>query len=1035
MKKYNPTTEEEKILNMWGKKKIFQKQKEKGKKGPKFYWTCGPPYTSGKFHVGHFWNYATLKDPLFRYKRMQGFDVWARGGWDMHGLPTSKKVMAKLGIESKDEIEKMGVAKFVEECEKFSVETMKTMTKDYHKWGVWFDHEDAYQPISNDFMEGVWWALKRAHKNGHLYEGDRVMAWCPETETVAAKHELEYKECEDESIFLKFELKNSKNEFLIIWTTTPWTIPHNLGVMANPELDYVKVQVGKEVWILAKERVEYLEKVSDQKLKIIEKFKGKKLEKIEYMPVLFEEVPPLKEMTQDWAFKVMMSKEFVNTEEGTGLVHMAPGCGPEDQEVGKAHGLPAFNEVDTRGYFKKSMGKFSGWRARQEDKKFTDYFENKGILVARLKYMHEYPHHERSKAAVIFRTTRQWFLGVEKLREKMRQWNREIKWNPEWAGSNTFDSWLANLRDIGLTRQRYWGTPVPIWKCEKCDNYEVIGSLKELEELSGKKVEKMHKPWIDEVDFKCADCKAKMIRIPDICDVWVDAGCASWNSLYFPKTDEYFKKYWPADFILEAKDQIRGWFNLLFDTAVVADMGKPFNACYMTGWINDSGGRKMSKSLGNVIDPYEVTGKYGVDAVRYYMMGGAQPGYDLNYKQEDVEVKLRNLNILWNLHNFVMDMSKNLKINPEKLDDSVLKNACKEELYILSKMNSVIKKTTKLFDEFRLNEIPSCVEELFLELSRTYIQMIREKVNLGTDEEKKLVLYTTYQVMKNTLILMAPITPFITDMMHLNFKEEFGLKQESVQLVNWPKADEKSINLKLEKSMGLVKGIIQGLLGAREKAQTGIRWPLKTAYIETEDEDTRKAVKNLSDLIVTQTNIRELEVVKKFDQADLVVKPNYKALGPDFGKDSQIIAKELNENNYADKIKSKKLTVKGFELSEKHYVIEKTLPKDFFLGEFPKGNVFLNTVVDEKLINEGFYREIVRRIQSLRKDAGLSKNDEIDLYLKLDSELLQKLSSFEKRLKKRVGAKSLELSNKGSVTKFKNIVSGEIKDLKFQIMF
>ncbi|HDQ59952.1 MAG TPA: isoleucine--tRNA ligase, partial [Candidatus Woesearchaeota archaeon] len=298
MEKYNPLESETKVLEFWLKKKIYEKQKDKGKKGPKFYWICGPPYTSGKFHVGHFWNYAALKDPLFRYKRMQGFDVWDRGGWDMHGLPTAWKVMAKLGVKSKDEIESMGVDKFVKECEKFSVEMMDRMTKDYYRWGVWYDHKNAYQPIKNEFMEGVWWAIKKAHENKFLYQGYKVMAWCPESETAAAKHELEYKEVTEDSIYLKFKIKGKKNEYLIVWTTTPWTIPYNLGVMANPELTYSRVQIGKEIWILAKDRIAPVMQLLDKDYKVLEEFKGKELKGIKYDPLLVNEVPELESIKE-----------------------------------------------------------------------------------------------------------------------------------------------------------------------------------------------------------------------------------------------------------------------------------------------------------------------------------------------------------------------------------------------------------------------------------------------------------------------------------------------------------------------------------------------------------------------------------------------------------------------------------------------------------------------------------------------------------------------------------------------------------------
>jgi len=1010
MGQFNPVTFEREILKFWNKKKIYEKQKAKGKKGPKFYWLCGPPYTSGKFHVGHFWNYASLKDPLFRYKRMQGFDVWDRSGWDMHGLPTSRKVMHKFGLKTKEDIEKFGVDKFVKECEKFSIETMNKMTEDYVKWGVWFDHKNAYQPIKEDFMEGVWWGIKKAWENGFLYEGKKVMAWCPESETVAAKHELEYKEITDDSIYLKFKVKKEDNTFLIIWTTTPWTVPFNLAVMVNPNITYVYAKANDEVWIVAKDLVNDISKVSKIILKPIKEIKGKELEGLEYVPLLKREVPILKDLQKKhkWAFKVLLSEEYVDTENGTGLVHCAPGCGPEDQEVGKKYGLPSFNEVDSKGYFPEKMGEFKGLRAKFDDKKFIEYFKKIGALIAKVKYKHEYPFHERSKSPVIFRTTKQWFFGIEKIKDKLRNWNSKVNWIPKWAGEKTFDNWLANLKDIGITRQRYWGTPIPIWKCDNCGHFTVIGSLKELKKLSGKKPKNMHKPWIDEITFKCKKCgKGTMKRIPDIADVWLDAGCTSWISLYFPQREDLIKKYWPADFILEAKEQIRGWFNLLFDTAGVTDIGIPFKNCYMTGWVNDSYGRKMSKSLGNVIDPYEVVDKYGVDAVRYYMMGSAQPGVDMNYNYDDIKVKFRKLSILWNTCNFLIDFIKTNNIHLPKNAKLGL-----EEKYILSKTNSTLKKVTKYYDTYRLNEIPWEIENLFLEISRFYIKSIREKSVIGSKEEKEAIAFTLFKSLLTTLKMFGTIAPFISEKLYQNMKSVFKLKEESIQLFDWPKPEEEMIDKNIEESVEIANDIITNILSIRDKKGIGVRWPLSKALIYTKHKSNE--IKNVSDIILRQCNLKKIEIIdEKPDWIKLQIKVHHGKLAKKFKeKVPKIVGKLIQMSPEAIKLKLNKerkvsIEVDGekYEITPEEVYIEEELPQNWGGSNFEYGRVYLNLEQNDNLLAEGFAREIARRIQDLRKELKLQKTDKANASVVVDNELKEKIEKYISDIEKRTGTK------------------------------
>lgn len=1062
MKNNNPVQDEEKILNFWEENKILEKAREKNKKKEKFYFLDGPPYTSGKIHLGTAWN-KSLKDLVTRYKRMKGFDVWDRAGYDMHGLPTEGKVQAKLNLKTKEDILNFGLEKFVKECKDFAVTNLKQMNKDFKRLGVWLDFDNAYQTIDNDYIEGTWWLVKKAHEKKRLYQGQMTITWCYSCQTALAKHELEYKEVVDKSIFVKFRVKNSKNnknnEYLIIWTTTPWTIAFNLGIMVNPTVEYIKAKVEDEIWIIAKELAHSLieEKLGKSYI-VMDVFEGKELNGLEYEhpfeDILKEQYNSVRKRSKK-IHAVVLSEEYVTIENGTGLVHMAPGCGPEDYEVGHREGIVPFNDVDESGFYK-NMGTFSGWHAKEDNKKFIDELEKKGALIYKEDYEHDYAHCWRCRNPVIYRTTTQWFFKVEDLIPKMRKLNKEkIYWVPEWAGSNQFDSWLENLRDNGITRQRYWGSPLPIWKCENCNDHLVVESRQELKKHNASHIPNdLHKPWIDEVTIPCKKCNGVMKRYPDIMDVWIDAGVDSWASLGYPHKEDLFKRLYPADFITEGKDQIRGWFNLLFVASMLAMEDISFKNCYMTGFVNDALGRKMSKSLGNVISPDEVTQKYGADTFRYYSIGASNPGLDLNYNFEDVEIKRRNLNILWNLHTFVIDLAKNTGKNPETIKSYILKHASEEEHYILSKLNSTIEKVTELFDNYYLNEIPWKVEELYLELSRTYIQMVREKANFGSEEEKELVLYVVYKVMKELLKLMAPITPMITEMMYLNFKQEFGSNEseklilESIHLYDWPKPDKKLINKNLERDVELIKDIVQSILGAREKSQIGIRWSLEKVYIETTNKDVVKAIKDLEVLIKRLTNVKQVIIIDEFKEAEIVLKPNYKELGQEFGKYSKDIIKEIETNKDISKkieqgykvvLKLKedgKENKKEFLITKKHVIIERKLTKDYNYGSFNNGSVYLYTKLSEDLIDEGYLREVIRRIQSFRKEAGLTKKDKIDLYLELDDELVNRLSKFKKELMNKVGATKLEF-NKPTDNKNmdKKKFEAEIKGKKVVVWF
>ena len=1037
MERYDPLKQEPEIFKFWKDNKVYEKAKENNKNKKKFYFLDGPPYTSGKVHLGTAWN-KSLKDSILRYKRMQGFNVLDRAGYDMHGLPTENAAEKELGIKNKDDIKTFGVAKFVKACKDLSIRNMKIMNVDFQRLGVWMDFENAYQSVKKEFIDGEWWLVKKVHEKKRLYEGLRSMAWDWQHQTALAKHELEYKNIKDRSIYVKMKVKG-KNEYLIIWTTTPWTIAFNLGIMVNPKLDYVKCKVNNEYWVVAKVLASTLiSSIAKKKFGIVEEFKGKELEGLEYEPPFYEELKEHYDKIKEDHPKthtVVMSEEYVDISSGSGLVHMAPGCGPEDYEVGHRNNLPAWNLVKEDGTYSREMGPFSGMHAIKDNNKFTEHLKKKNAVVAEQLVEHSYPHGQRSHEPVIFRTTKQWFFKVEDIKKDMIKENNKIKWVPK-AGYNAFNSWLENLRDNSISKQRYWGTPLPIWRnVNDPEDYIVIGSNKELEELSGKKVEEPHIPWIDEIIIEKDGNKYK--RVPDILDVWVDAGTVSWNSLDFSISKDNFKKYFPADFILEGKDQIRGWFNLLHVASMLSMGKRSFNAAYMHGFINDAKGRKMSKSLGNYILPEEVIGKYGADTLRYYMISGANPGLDLNYNFDDMKVKYRNLTVLWNLHNYLIDLATNANINPKDL--KLKKDSLSiEEKYIFSKLNSTIKKVTKLFEEYKLNETPLLVEDLFLKLSRTYIQLTREK-SIG--DEKKVVLFTVYNVLVKALKIFAPIAPYITEKIYQNLKKEFDLEESSIHHFEWPKYDEKSINKELENEMDNISDILQTIFYLREKIQMGVRWPLQKAVIVTHDEKTIKAVEKLKAIIKKQSNIKELDVQQSLQGIKQIIKADYSKIGPDFGKKApQIIAKLTSESpetilSHIEKEGKFPLKVgkEKVNIVKEHLIVTRQVPAPYLEGIFKNGFVYLNKNVDEELEAEGYAREIMRRVQELRKKIGLQKKDRISLFIKTDEELKDMLNNFYSTIKGKVGASTLKISNLEPSKKHKHESKEKVRDKKFEL--
>lgn len=1026
MEKYDAHKNEKEILDFWKKKEIYEKVKNKIKEGEDYYFLDGPPYTSGFVHIGTAWN-KTLKDCILRYKRAKGFKVWDRAGYDMHGLPVEHKVQSKLKLDLKEDIVKFGVDKFIKECRKLAEDNLFKMNDDFIRLGVWMDFENAYKTISNEYIDGVWWLIKTAHENNRLYENFRTTYWDYVHQSALAKHELEYESVVDKSIFVKFPIKGKENEFLIAWTTTPWTIAYNLGIMVNPKLDYIKAKVNNETWILAKGlAAPVIQTVANETFETINNFKGEELKGTEYIHpfqnLLSEHYDLLKKEHPN-VHTVVLSEEHVTLEAGTGLVHMAPGCGPEDYEVGYKNNIPAWNNLKEDGRYPEGMNKFSGWHAKLDNDKFTEELDSLGMIVAVTEVEHDYPFGQRSHKPVVFRATKQWFFKVEDLKENLIKENNEIKWTPETA-YNAFNSWLNNLRDNSISKQRFWGTPLPIWRnINDPDDIIVIGSKKELEEISGQKIEDLHIPFIDKIEIHKDNKTYK--RISDVLDVWVDAGTASWNCLDFPSKEQNFKNLYPADLILEGKDQIRGWFNLLSIASMLGFKKKSFKNVYMHGFVQDAQGRKMSKSQGNTILPEEVISKYSADTLRYYMIGGSNPGLDINYNFEDMKTKNRNLDILWNLHNYLIDLTRTYNYNPNNNEIKVLGV---EEKLMISKLNSTIKKCSEAYDNYNINEVPKILEDLFLHLSRNYIQKIRDKISSGNKDDRESSIQVIFEVLMNILKMFNTISPFISEKIYLNFKEKFSLKEESINLFDWPKYKEEMIDLELEESFEIIDNLERSILYAREKAQIGMRWPVKEIIIETKDSKINNTIKEHEVILKNLVNVKEIKILEDIGFKKKL-KVEFKKINNDYGNfASKIIAKLTTEmQNISKKIEKEeeiKFKIDDAEiiLKKEHFISELEVPDNYSFTEAKKANIFLNKNLDEEQIAEGYTREVIRRIQIVRKDEGLNKLDVVKLKISCSNKIELYLKNQIDIIKDKVGANKillLDLEDEGKEFKIK----------------
>ncbi|MBT3398243.1 isoleucine--tRNA ligase [archaeon] len=847
------TTEmtEEQILKFWEDKEIYQKSKKKNQKGKKFYMMDGPPYATGHIHMGTALNKIS-KDVAMRAQRLQGKNVLDKPGYDTHGVPIEFKVEKEIGSKSKQDIEKYGVKKFIEKCKEYATKFIGVMGPEFRNLGVWMDFENPYLTLDQGYVETIWDTLKEADKQDLLYLGKYPVHVCPRCETAVSFNEIEYAKQKDTSVFVKFKLKEKDNTFLIIWTTTPWTLPANTGVMINPNVDYQQVELSSgENWIIAKDLVPKIMGELEMGFTVKEEFSGKEMVGWTYENPLSKH---LKLKTKD-AYRVIPSARYVTTEDGTGLVHCAPGHGKEDYEVGKEAGIDAPCPVNIGGLLTEETGKYAGKKARVVDAEIMEDLEADNALIHKLEYTHDYPLCWRCKSSLLMISQPQWFLKISDIQKNLLKENKKTKWIPKWMELR-MKAWLEGISDWPISRERYWGTPLPIWTCNKCDKRKVIGSVKELEKLAKKDVKEVHKPEIDEVTFKCS-CGGKMSRVGGVLDVWFDSGVSSWAALDYMNDKALFNEFWPADLNLEGKDQVRGWWNSQFILSQIKFGRKPFENIMVHGMILDMSKKKMSKSEGNVTAPSDIIKEHSRDFLRYYL-AKISKGEDFSLQERDFKEIKKTFMMISNVSRFV-----------KQIEGGKQKEAI-EDKWITSRFNQTIKEVTESYNKFNFPEaIKSLDNFLINDLSRTYIQIIRERAN----ETKKLL----EEILVGTIKLFAPIIPFTTE----KIWQELNQEEESIHLSLLPKANTRRIDEGLEAQFKLASEIMERTLRERDKQQLGLKWPLPKLTIFTK---SNFHLEQFEEILKSQLNIKEIKIDKAKEteleiKLDTKLTPELKAEG------------------------------------------------------------------------------------------------------------------------------------------------------------
>ena len=976
---------EKEIANLWNARNVIKKNFDMNQDGEYFTFYDGPPTANGKPHIGHILT-RVMKDIIPRYKVMKGYKVIRKAGWDTHGLPVELEIEKKLGISGKEQIEEYGVEKFVKECKESVFTYVSMWEKMTEQIGYWVDMENPYVTYHNPYIESVWWALKQMWDKGLLYEGHKVMPYCPRCGTALSSHEVAqgYKDVKDLTAIAKFKVADEDNKYILAWTTTPWTLPSNLALCINKAYTYIEAKVNDEILILAKDLAP---KVLGEDFEIVREFQGTEL-----LGTKYEQLMPFGKV-EGKAFEVIHG-DYVTLSDGTGVVHIAPAYGEDDSLVAKANGITFINLVDKEGKFVEEVTPWAGKFVKKCDESICKWLEENNKLFKAEKHLHSYPHCWRCDTPLLYYPKESWFVAMTTLRDKLIENNNKINWYPDNIRTGRFGKFLENVIDWGISRDRYWGTPLPIWNCE-CGHKECIGSIAELKEKGINVPEdiELHKPYIDAVHLNCPECGKEMERVKEVIDCWFDSGSMPFAQLHYPfENKELFEQNYPAQFISEAVDQTRGWFYTLLAISTAVFDRNPFENCIVLGHVLDKKGLKMSKSKGNVVDPFEVLGSEGADATRWHFYTASAPWLPTRFSTDDVsEAGRKFLSTLWNVYSFYVLYADLDKFNPTEYADFVSDNVM--DKWIMSKLNTLVKDVDAKLNSYDITNAALAIEDFTDELSNWYVRRNRARYWSETLTDDKIGAYVTlYRVLTTLVKVAAPFVPFITEEIYQNLVVNLDPQaEESVHLCLWPEVDEKAIDKNLEAEMDLAYKIVKLGRSARNGANIKNRQPLSKMLVST---DSLPAY--YGDIITDELNIKAVEFGADLStHVNFEIKPNLPVLGRAYGKMIPQIRKEIGARNQMELAQTIQnggvvtINIDGTEIElnkENLLVTMQGLEGYAFAGEGSIG-VVLDTHISEELREEGHVREMISKIQNMRKESGFQVADKIKLYV-ADNEML-----------------------------------------------
>lgn len=993
---------EKEVLDFWKKNNIAQKAIDQREGCDTFTFYDGPPTANGKPHIGHVLT-RVIKDMLPRYQSMKGKKVLRKAGWDTHGLPVELEVEKLVGINGKEQIEEYGIEPFIKKCRE-SVWKYKGMWEEFSDVvGFWADMEHPYITYENDFIESEWWALKEIWKKGLLYKGHKVVPYCPRCGTPLSSHEVAqgYKDVKERSAMVKFKVKD-EDAYFLAWTTTPWTLPSNLGLCVNPEVDYVKIKVDGTVYYMAEALVDTVFEGVEGEREVLEKYKGKDLEYREYEPLYDYAVGKLKKK----AFYVVCD-DYVTTSDGTGIVHIAPAFGEDDNRVCRKYDMPFVQFVNNKGEMTEETD-WAGVFVKDADPLIIDDLKKSGKLFKAPKFEHSYPHCWRCDTPLIYYARETWFIKMTDVKDKLIANNNKVNWIPKSIGEGRFGDWLEHVQDWGLSRNRYWGTPLPVWECE-CGHQHTIGSIAELKEMSDNCPDdiELHRPYIDAVTIKCPECGKEMHRVPEVIDCWFDSGSMPFAQWHYPfENKDIFEKRFPADFISEAVDQTRGWFYSLIAISTLLFDEAPYKNVIVLGHVQDKDGRKMSKSKGNAVDPMQALGQHGADAIRWYFYENSAPWLPNRFHDDAVQEGQRKfMGTLWNTYAFFVLYANIDSFDATKYTLDYDKLPVMDK-WVLSRLNTMVKEVDSDLANYKVTEAAKALQAFTDEMSNWYVRRSRARFWAKGMEQDKINAYMTlWTALVTTAKAAAPMVPFITESIYRNLVCSIDKNApESVHLADYPTVNEAWIDEDLEKNMELVLEIV--VLGRASRNETNIknRQPVAHMYVNAE----RELSDFFKEIVEDELNVKE--VVFKDDMEEYLsysFKPNFRVLGPKVGKQIGAVKAALEKLN-GHKAKAEldatgKLVVSlpdgEVTLTTEDVEVSMAQTEGFNCQRYNGVTIALDTTLTEELLEEGFVREIISKVQTMRKENGFEVTDHIKVSLSGNEKLQAIVAKNEDYLK------------------------------------